>query len=567
MYNFSKKFFSISYKHVRLSFGDNARAKVAEGMRIMANVTSKTYGPGGRNVALEYDLGDPKITKDGVTVAKNVFFKDREKELGAKLLKRIADSTNKYCGDGTTLSAIFGTSLVSKSCNAITHGIHPTMLKRGIEKGRDSALEILKQFVMPVTNEEELKNICLVSSNYNEEIADITSRAINSIDSTVGMFGNLEIEPSKVGKNQLEINKGLYIDRGFVSNEFCNTSYGDEIMQEVTLDYPMILIVHDPIKKNEHIVKVMDLAKKNKRSLLVISTDLREGPLSSMVYNAQKDVINCCAINVPYMVGKEQDYLEDLAVITGATILKNDNMVDGIEQVKLEHFGSAAKVIISELKTQFIKGAGTDKEIDKHMEVIKARIEQEPSKHFKKIMRDRFTKLNQLQATIYVGGTTDVEQGEIRDLIVDSLNSARAALEHGILPGGGAAMYHASKLLPVYTNIEMFEESVGLKIFQDSMQLAIRKVIENSVGEDLVGHYLQEINKKENYLYGYNCKTEKVENLYEAGILDSYKVISSVIEDASRLATMVIMVECNVVKMKNYTPMPVSEHQNYREFF
>lgn len=196
------------------------------------------------------------------------------------------------------------------------------------------------------------------------------------------------------------------------------------------------------------------------------------------------------------MAGKEQDFLEDLAVITGSTILKNDNMVDGIEKVKLEHFGSAAKVIISEFKTQFIKGSGTEEEVERHKEVIKARIEQEPSKHFKKIMSDRLTKLNQLQATIYVGGASEVEQGEIRDLIVDSLNSARAALEHGILPGGGTAMYHASKLLPVYTSIEMFEESIGLKIFQESMQLAIKKIIGNSVGEDLVDHYLEEIDKK-----------------------------------------------------------------------
>ena len=296
----------------------------------------------------------------------------------------------------------------------------------------------------------------------------------------------------------MEINRGLYIHRGFVSHEFCETTFGNSVAKEVTLDYPLVLIVHGPIKKNEHIVKIMDLAKKNKRSLLVVSTDLQEGPLSSMIYNAQKDVLGSCAINVPFMVGKEEDFLQDIAVVTGATILKNDNMAYGIDDIKFEHFGSAAKVIIGEDKTQIIKGAGTDQDIENHKEIIQSRIENEDSKHFKKIMRDRLTRLNQLQATIYVGGSSELEQGEIRDLMVDSLNSARAALENGILPGGGAAMFHASKLLPVYSDIELLEEKVGITIFQEAMQEAIRKIISNAEGNEKVGSLIEAIEKKGN---------------------------------------------------------------------
>lgn len=257
----------------------------------MANVTSKTYGPGGRNVALEYEGGDPKITKDGVTVSKSVFFKDREQELGAKLLKRVADSTNTYSGDGTTLATCFSATLLEKACGLIDNGIHPIFLKKGMEKGRDAALKILKEFAIPITSQKELYNVCMVSSNYNEEIAKITSEAIECIDRSVGGFGSLEIEPSRTGKTELALNKGMYIERGWVAEEFCQTSSGDPIDMSVTLDYPMILIVNNSIDSNEHIIKVMDMAKQNKRPLLVFSTDIKEGPLSSMLYNAQKDVL------------------------------------------------------------------------------------------------------------------------------------------------------------------------------------------------------------------------------------------------------------------------------------
>lgn len=240
----------------------------------------------------------------------------------------------------------------------------------------------------------------------------------------------------------------------------------------------------------------MDLVKQNKRSLFIVSTDLREGPLSAMVYNAQKGVIESCAINVPYMAGKELDWLEDIAVITGAKLLRNDGLNIGIQDAKLEHFGSAAKIIISDTTTQIIKGGGTEEEIEKHKEVISHRIETEESKHFKKIMRDRLTRLNQLQATIYVGGATEAEQGEQRDIIVDSLNSARAALEFGILPGGGTAMYQASKLLPIYLDIENFEENIGVKIFQQALQEGIKRIIGNSKGEDKVGSILDRIEEK-----------------------------------------------------------------------
>jgi chaperonin GroEL len=272
----------------------------------------------------------------------------------------------------------------------------------------------------------------------------------------------------------------------------------------VTLDYPLVLVIHDPIKENKHIVKIMDLVKHNKRTLLVVSTDMQKGPLSAMVYNAQKGILESCAVNVPYMAGKELDWLEDIAVVTGAKLLRDDGLAEGIADVKFEHFGSAAKIIISESTTQIIKGGGTEEEIEKHKEIILHRIDTEESKHFKKIMRDRLTRLNQLQATIYVGGATEAEQGEQRDIMVDSLNAARAALEFGILPGGGTAMYQASKLIPVYLDIDNFEENLGVQIFQEALQEGIKRIIGNSQGDDKVGFILEQIQEKGSYLYGYN---------------------------------------------------------------
>lgn len=359
----------------------------------------------------------------------------------------------------------------------------------------------------------------------------------------MGISGNLEIEPSNTGRNELVLTKGLYIRRGYVSPEFCSSAFGATIESEVILDYPLILVVQAPISENEHIIKIMDMAKQNKRSLLVFSKDMQDGPLSTMVYNAKKDVLGSCAVNIPFLAGKEDDFFEDVAVVTGATIIKDDGIGIGIPEIELQHFGSATKVIVTEDSTQIIEGAGTEESVEKHLNTLKYQIEKEESKHFKKVMIERLTRLNQLQATIYVGGVSEVEIGENRDLIVDSLNSARAALENGILPGGGAAMFHASKLLPIYSNIELAEENVGVQIFREAMQEAMKKIIINSVGEERVGYILEQVEQQESYMVGYNCRTEKIEDMYEAGIVDSFKVIQNVIEDAVRLSTMVIMVE------------------------
>jgi len=274
-----------------------------------------------------------------------------------------------------------------------------------------------------------------------------------------------------------------------------------------------------------------------------------------------------CAVNIPYMVGKEQDFLEDVAVITGSTIINNDGIGISLQDIQPEHFGTAVKVIVGEDETQIIGGGGTEEAIAKYKEQVVHKISMEESKHFQKIMKERLTRLNQIQAVIGVGGRTQAQIGENRDLIVDSLNSARAALEHGVLPGGGAAMFHASKLLPAYVHVDSVDENVGVKIFQDAMKEPLRRIITNAVGENSVGTISNKVDEQKNYLCGYNIKTEKVENMYEAGILDSYKVISGVLEDSVGLASMIIMTEVNVIKRKEYTPTPLSEHQKYREFF
>ena len=312
----------------------------------------------------------------------------------------------------------------------------------------------------------------------------------------------------------------------------------------MTLDYPLIIVINDPVTSNEEIGKVMEMAAEQKRPLLVFSTDMQDGPLSVMLYNAKKDTLGSCAVNIPFMAGKEEEFIQDIAVICGAKIIKNDGMSSySLDNISFDMFGSAAKVHISEGQTQIIGGAGTSEELDKHRGLIQHQIEHEESKHFKKIMRDRLTRLNQMQAIIGVGGETEAVIGENRDLIVDSLNSARASLESGVLPGGGISLYHASKLLPVYADIAKADENVGIKIFQESLTECVRKIIGNAIGEERVGRVLEKIDAENDYLSGYNVRSEKIENMIEAGVLDSYKVIKSVIEDSVNLSNMVIMTE------------------------
>lgn len=243
------------------------------------------------------------------------------------------------------------------------------------------------------------------------------------------------------------------------------------------------------------------------------------------------------------MAGKEEDFLEDVAVITGSKLIKNDGISEGFEDITLEHFGSAQKVHIGEFDTQIIGGAGTEEQLKLHIKNIQYDIEKEDSKHFKKIMKERITRLNQTQAVIGVGGESEVVIGENRDLIVDSLNSARASLESGVLPGGGTALYHASKLIPVYTTVDMAQENVGVKIFQEALREAIERIIGNAIGYEHVGHIIEKIDETSDFLVGYNVRTQKVENMMEAGVVDSYKVIKTIIEDSTTLSNLIIMTE------------------------
>ena len=444
--------FPPKFKSVRMMYGENARKALVAGISTLAQVGQKTLGPGGRNIAIDYEAGEPKITKDGVTVLKSLHLGEREKEMGSKLLKRSTGSTNIFAGDGTTTSSILSREILMRGNNAIEYeGAHPVALKRGLDKSLQVVSAFLREISMPVTTEREVFNVCQVSSNYNEAIAQLVAKTLN----TVGLDGVVNITESPTGFSRFAMVNGLVFERGYVSPLFLETmsqegesgSPGEQTQQAsqiVELEQPLILVIANQIQEVSQIAPILEKVKKTKRPLLLFSEDLQEEPMSTMIYNNQKDIVQCCAVNIPWTAGVEKENLKDIAVMTGATLI--DEYVS-LEDIELKHFGSAKIVQVDHSFTQIVGGGFSQEALDQRVIEIQATIDQEDSEHLKKVHRERLARMQHKIGEIQVGGGTDVERGEEYDLIIDALNSAKSSMKYGVLPGGGVALYQAAKVL------------------------------------------------------------------------------------------------------------------------
>ncbi|CDW79081.1 chaperonin cpn60-mitochondrial-like [Stylonychia lemnae] len=540
--------FKPSYKTVRLKFGSEARNAIIRGVSRLSETVQITLGP-------EYEGGDPKITKDGVTVVKSIIEPIREEDMGARMMKKIAGNTNLYAGDGTTTSFLLGNQLLKKGYFAVEFaGAHPIGLKRGMDKALLVVLDFLKNMAMPVTTEDEIFNICMVSSNYNQEIARIVAQTMDA----VGLEGNVNIVESPTGRNKFNLVNGLIYERGFVSDNFV-TEF--KVQQKCELEFPLVLVVGNKVKTVQQISHILEVIKPTKRSFVLFSEDLQEDPLSMMVFNNSKGIIQSCAVNVPWMANVQKEQLRDIAIQTGATLVDDEYELK-LEDVKIQHFGSAKKIVVDGYNTHIVGGSGVQEKIDDRLYEIQLALAQEKSPHLKQILRDRYQRMRAKIAEIEVGGRTEAERGELRDIIVDSLNSAKAAMMSGLLPGGGVALYQASKALRngLQHLVDDENERIGVQVMADALQTPLRMVIENKIGKDC-GHIINKIEESNNIFAGFDCRkgkfsvddnycVEEIVDMVDTGVVDSLNVIKTVLQDSVSLAA-----------------LPLDHYQSKREIF
>ena len=442
--------------------------------------------------------------------------------------------------------------------NAIEfQGAHAIAVKRGMDKGLQVVLGFLKEIAMPVSQAEEVENVCLVSSNYNERISSIISQVLMS----VGLEGLMNIIESPTGLTDFKLVNGLVFSRGFVSPNFVQEEAGGNIVeQSIELDHPLVLVVANKIKHVEQILPIMELVKKAKRPLVLFSQDLQAEPASTMVYNSMKGIVSCAAVNIPWAGGVERDSLEDIAALTGATLVDNEHNLL-LSEVELKHFGRAKHIKVTEYETSIVDGQGEKEAIEERYEIIKQQIKDEPKQQLKGVHQERLARLQSKIAEIWVGGFSEVERGEERDLIVDALNSAKSAIQGGVLPGGGVALYHASKLLEdgLPDVLSDPSEQLGAQILGKALKAPINQLVQNQEDHS-AAHVLDKMADVGDFFTGYDIKSQQMCDMMDRGIYDSYNVVKVILEDSVSLAGMVVSTECILVKEKSYVPLSLKHY-------
>eukprot|EP01016_Furgasonia_blochmanni_P017550 TRINITY_DN2028_c0_g2_i2.p1 TRINITY_DN2028_c0_g2~~TRINITY_DN2028_c0_g2_i2.p1 ORF type:complete len:652 (-),score=51.85 TRINITY_DN2028_c0_g2_i2:221-2062(-) len=537
-----------------------------------------------KNVAIDYEMGQPKITKDGVTVAKNVMLSERVSEIGANLLRRVSHTTNMYAGDGTTTSTLLASEILNEGLRLVESGVDPMDMKFGIIYARDKVLEFLEEIAHPVSSREDKFNVAMVSTNYDKQLSGVVADAIHH----VGIHGQIHIEPSNTFDTHLVFTEGAALNRGYQAEEFLT----DKARVQVEMDYPFILIANQEIKTIRQIAPLLDKVKGKGKALFIIAKDISQDVLSNLIYNHTKGIIEVCAITTPGMGDFPKTTLSDMALLTGARLF-DEMELDEIKKAELKDLGTAAKLFCSPVDTMIVGGGGDKQKIEAHLEELKSQVAHTSQRYgalqllnvrcisesIRYLLQDRILRLSNKVALILVGGRSETEVGEVRDKVVDALNSVRAATETGILPGGGSAFIHASRLLD-HVDLQNLDRNAGIQV----LKLALRRPLErlvNNAGDH--GRFIVEtlLEKYVDNKTGYDLNQDKFVDMFQSGVVDSLKVIKTIIEDSTSIASMILTTECIIVKKYKYIPTPLknynfgpfqtlnyqwSSNQPYREF-
>ncbi len=518
----------------QIFFDIEARNKMKKGVDTLANAVKVTLGPKGRNVVIEKKFGAPQVTKDGVTVAKEIELEDPIENMGAQMVKEVASKTADIAGDGTTTATVLAQSIISEGLRNVAAGANPMDLKRGIDKAVQAIVENLKKQSVTVGDDnDKIKQVASISANNEESIGSLIAEAMKK----VGKEGVITVEEAKGTDTTVEVVEGMQFDRGYVSPYFVTNS---EKMQ-VELENPYILIYDKKISSMKDILHLLEKVAQSGRPMLIISEDLEGEALAALIVNKLKGVLKVAAVKAPGFGDRRKEMLQDLAILTKGTVISEEQGYK-LENADLSSLGEAASVTIDKDNTTIVDGKGDKKDITARVNQIKAQIETTTSDYDKEKLQERLAKLSGGVAVLYVGAASEVEMKEKKDRVDDALHATRAAVEEGIVPGGGVAYIRAIQALEKLEGANA-DETTGIQIIKRAVEEPVRQIVINSGIEGSI--VVQKI-KDGKADYGFNARTEVYENLLAAGVIDPTKVTRIALENAASIAGMLLTTECVV---------------------
>ena len=528
-----------------VKFHTDARERMLRGVDVLANAVKVTLGPKGRNVVIDKSFGAPRITKDGVSVAKEIELEDKFENMGAQMLREVASKTNDLAGDGTTTATVLAQAIVKEGAKAVASGLNPMDLKRGIDLAVDAVVKELKDNARKITSNSEIAQVGTISANGDSEIGRYLAEAMEK----VGNEGVITVEEAKTAETELEVVEGMQFDRGYLSPYFVT----NQDKMRVELEDPYILIHEKKLSNLQAMLPVLEAVVQSGKPLLIIAEDVEGEALATLVVNKLRGGLKIAAVKAPGFGDRRKAMLEDIAILTGGTVISEDLGIK-LENVTLEMLGGAKKVAIEKENTTIIDGVGSKSEIEGRVAQIKAQIEETTSDYDREKLQERLAKLAGGVAVIRVGGSTEVEVKEKKDRVDDALHATRAAVEEGILPGGGVALLRAVRALDNLSTANQ-DQKVGVEIVRRAIEAPVRQIAENAGAEGSV--IVGKLREKSDFSYGWNAQTGEYGDLYAQGVIDPAKVVRTALQDAASVAGLLVTTEAMIAEKPKKDTAPV----------
>jgi chaperonin GroEL len=530
-----------------VKFSSDARERMLRGVDILANAVRVTLGPKGRNVIIDRSFGAPRITKDGVSVAKEVELQDKFENMGAQMLREVASKTSDIAGDGTTTATVLAQSIVREGAKAVAAGMNPMDLKRGIDLAVDGLVAELKRNARKISNNSEIAQVGTISANGDPNIGRYLAEAMEK----VGNEGVITVEEAKTAETELEVVEGMQFDRGYLSPYFIN----NQEKMRVELEDAYILLHEKKLSNLQAMIPTLEAVIQSSKPLLIIAEDVEGEALATLVVNKLRGGLKVAAVKSPGFGDRRKAMVEDIAILTAGTVVSEELGVK-LDNVTLNMLGRAKRIIIEKETTTIIDGAGSKDEIHGRIAQIKAQIKETTSDYDREKLQERLAKLSGGVAVIRVGGSTEVEVKEKKDRVDDALHATRAAVEEGILPGGGVALLRAVKALDGLKG-ENEDQRVGVDIVRRAIESPVRQIAENAGAEGSI--IVGKLREKTDFAYGWNAQTNEFGDLYAMGVIDPVKVVRAALQDAASIAGLLVTTEAMVAelpKKETLPPMP-----------
>lgn len=524
-----------------VKFGDSARSKMIAGVNILADAVKVTLGPKGRNVVIDRSFGAPHITKDGVSVAKEITLKDKFENMGAQLVREVSSKTNDIAGDGTTTATVLAQAILNEGIKSVTAGMNPMDLKRGIDLAVKTVVENIKQTAKPASDSKAIEQVGSISANSDTTVGSLIAQAMEK----VGKEGVITVEEGSGFEDSLDVVEGMQFDRGYISPYFANKQ--NTLTAE--LENPYILLVDKKISNIRELITVLEAVAKTGKPLLIIAEDVEGEALATLVVNNMRGIIKVCAVKAPGFGDRRKAMLQDIAILTGGTVISEEIGMQ-LDQTSLEHLGTAHKVTVSKENTVIVDGAGDANQISERVQQIRAQIEESTSEYDKEKLQERVAKLAGGVAVIKIGAATEVEMKEKKDRVDDALHATRAAVEEGVVAGGGVALVRAASALDGLTGAND-DQNVGINILRRAIEAPLRQIVANAGDEPSV--VINAVKNGEGN-YGYNAATGEYGDMLEMGILDPAKVTRSALEHAASVAGLMLTTECMITEIPEEKP-------------